>query len=119
MMTGQVYRHAVQLSGQPNAPQEQVLEALCRASVSTLNARLRDGLMPDDCGDDFITAAALMALAAMGMVSEDAPVAQITAGDFTVKKTPVSREAASACLMQQAERIMAPYVKDRFAFMGV
>lgn len=119
MMTGQVYNRAAALAGELNARQKQVLESFCMLCVSTLNGRLRDGLTPDDCGDDFITAAALMALAAMDQVAGDAPVSQIVAGDFTVKKDTVSREAASACLMRQAEQLMAPYLKDRFAFLGV
>ena len=119
MMTAQVYSRALSLAGALEERQKQALEAFCGVCISGLNGRLRSGLTPDDCGDDFITAAGLMALAAMEQVAADAPVSQIVAGDFTVKKDTVSREAASACLMQQAERIMAPYLKDRFAFLGV
>jgi hypothetical protein len=42
---------------------------------------------------------------------------QICAGDLTVRKS--SFDAAACCLRYQAELMMIPYVKDRFAFMGV
>ena len=119
MMTAQVFSRAAQLAGELDDRQNAVLEALCGVSVSTLNMRLRDGLTPADCETEFVTAAALMALAVMNQTVGDTPVCQIAAGDFTVKKAAASADVAAACLMKQAQRIMAPYLKDRFAFLGV
>ena len=84
-----------------------------------MTARLRDGLRPEDCKADFIVAASLMALAALASVSEEVPVEQISAGDFTIRKGAVSHDAASNCLRNQAEMMISPYLKDRFSFRGI
>jgi len=119
MTVQQVLTHALHLAGELTEQQSLMLEVLCNASTSALKARLREGLTPDDCGSDFVTAAALMALAALENVSKDVPMEQITAGDFTIRKGSVSHDAAADCLRSQAEQIMAPYLMDRFSFQGV
>jgi hypothetical protein len=119
MLTEQVYAHALLLAGEITDRQSRILKALCEATASSLKARLREGLSPDDCKADFIASASLMALAALAGVSGDVPVEQITAGDFSVKKGSVSYDAASNCLRNQAELMMGPYLKDRFSFRGV
>ena len=43
--------------------------------------------------------------------------AEFRAGDLTVKRG--SSSAASQCLYTQAELMIAPYLEDRFAFLGV
>lgn len=116
-LTQQVQVQALLLAGELDARQQEILKALCGAVSAGLRARLRDGLSPEDCKADFIAAASLMALAALNSVDENARVEQITAADFTVRKS--SSDAASHCLQAQAELMMAPYLKDRFAFMGV
>lgn len=115
----QVLTYALQLADALPAQQLSILEALCSASTSALKARLREDLTPDDCGNDFVTAAALMALAALAEVSAEVPTEQITAGDFSIRKGAVSYDAAGACLRAQAEQIMMPYLMDRFSFQGV
>jgi len=42
---------------------------------------------------------------------------QITAGDLTLRRS--GSDAAACCLRYQAELMMLPYMKDRFAFVGV
>ena len=118
-MIQQIFALAKQLAGELTEQQTRILEALCGASTSALAARLREGLTPEDCGNDFTTAAALMALAAMAGISSDVPTEQITAGDFSVRKGAISYEETSANLRNQAEQIMAPYLMDRFSFQGV
>ena len=118
-LTEQIIAHAVLMAGELTEHQSRVLEVLCEAAASSLSARLRDGLTPDDCKADFIAAASLTALAALAAASGEVPVEQITAGDFTIKKGSVSYDAASNCLRQQAEMMIAPYLKDRFSFRGV
>ena len=93
-----------------------MLGALCTAATASLTARLREGLTPNDCKADFVAAASLYALAALNAVDEKG-VEQFTAGDITVKKS--GADAASNCLRNQAELMIAPYLKDRFAFRGV
>ncbi len=119
MLTEQVLAHALLLAGDMTQQQSRMLEVLCEASTSSLKARLREGLTPDDCKADFIASASLMALAGLAGISGDVPVEQITAGDFSIKKGSTNHDAASNCLRNQAELMMAPYLKDRFSFRGV
>ena len=113
----QVFTHALLLAGNVTEPQSKMLEALCGVAVSSLRSRLRDGLTPDDCKADFIAAASLYALAAMSEMDEAGQLEQFTTGDLTLRRS--SCDAAACCLRYQAEMMMAPYVKDRFAFRGV
>lgn len=120
MMTAQqILEAAAALAGELTPQQETMLEALCGASLSSLSARLREGLTPEDCGEAFVTAAALMALAALANCADEVPTEQITAGDFTIRKGALSREKTARCLTAQAEGMMVPWLKDRFSFRGV
>ena len=118
-LTEQVFAQAALLMGELDQRQRDLLNILCVAATRSLTARLREGLTPDDCKADFIAAASLMALAALAGVSGEVPVEQITAGDFTIRKGTISYDAASNCLRNQAELMIAPYLKDRFSFRGV
>ncbi len=98
-----------------------VLEALCRSSEGYLRARLRDSVTVESCKQDFITAAALMALASMLEIWDDSgggQPEQITAGDLTLKlgekKTPQVQ-----CLRSHAAKLMQGYFRDGFSFFGV
>ena len=102
----QVMAPALLLAGELSDQQTEILDALCCASSTALEARLRDGLTPEDCKADFIAAASLLAL-----------TEQITAGDFSIRRQ--GTDAASNCLRAQAELMIAPYLKDRFSFLGV
>jgi hypothetical protein len=115
-LTEQVYAQALLLSGDLEARQEALLKLLCGSVVSSLTARLREGLRPEDCLADFIAAASLLALSELDSVA-NVQAEQITAGDFTIRKH--SNDAASNCLRAQAELMISPYLKDRFSFMGV
>ena len=61
----QVMAQALLLAGDLSDQQTEILDALCCASSTALEARLRDGLTPEDCKADFIAAASLLALAAL------------------------------------------------------
>ena len=113
----QIYAQALLLAGELNQKQAAVLEILCGAVQTSLTARLRDGLVPEDCKADFIAASSLLALSALNGAGEENGVEQITAGDFTIRRR--SGDAASNCLRAQAELMIAPYLKDRFSFRGV
>ena len=113
----QVFAQAALLAGDLDSRQTDLLNVLCAASTASLTARLRDGLTPDDCRADFIAAASLFALAALNGAGETADISEFKAGDLTVKRS--STDAASRCLHNQAELMIAPYLKDRFAFLGV
>ena len=113
----QVFAQAALLAGELEGKQQDLLNALCAAAVASLTARLKEGITPEDCKADFIAAASLYALAALGETAEDA-VEEFKAGDLTVKQGG-QRGAVSRCLERQAEGIMMPYVADRFSFAGV
>lgn len=113
----QVQAQALLLAGELTQRQTELLGALCFAACVSLESRLREGLTPNDCKADFIAAASLLALAALGSVEDGTRTEQITAGDFTIRKQ--TSDAASNCLRAQAELMIAPYLKDRFSFLGV
>lgn len=114
----QVYAQAALLAGQLETEQADMLNVLCTASTASLAARLKDGLRPEDCKADFIAAASLFALAALNGVKDDASLEQISAGDLTIRKSGKG-DAASNVLRNQAELMIAPYLKDCFTFVGV
>lgn len=119
MMKAQVFAQAALLAGELDSRQTAMLEVLCGGVASALASRLREGLSPEDCAGDFVAAAALYALAALGNVAEDVSVEEFKAGDLTVKRGAGARDGASKCLERQAEKIMGPYLKDRVVFFGV
>ena len=119
MLSEQVYAQALLLAGQLDSRESQLLQVLCAAASSSLASRLRDEMTPEDCKADFIAAASLYALAALGDVKEDIQVEEFRAGDLTIRQGNAGRDAASRCLQRQAEMLILPYLKDRFSFMGV
>ena len=119
MLQSQVFAQAMLLAGELDPRQTRLLQVLCGGAASSLASRLRDGLTPEDCKADFIAAASLYALAALGDTDENIQVEEFRAGDLTVRKGGTVRDAASRCLQRQAEMMILPYLKDRFSFMGV
>lgn len=117
MLAEQVYSQAVLLAGGIEPGQEEMLKTLCRGAVGSLRARLRAGFTPEDCLADFMSAAALYALAALTEVGDQKPMDYIRAGDVTLR--PRSRDTAANCLRNQAELMIFPYLQDRFSFRGV
>lgn len=115
-LTQQVFYQARLMAQELTEENQTMLEAMCQVSVSALKARLRENLEPEDCLADFVTAAAMYALAAMSCVTEMGQLEQVTAGDVTMRR---STNVAAACLQSQAEALMAPYLKSRFVFRGV
>ena len=113
----EVYAHARVLAPRMNRENQAMLEAVCRSTTVSLKARLRANLTVEDCRADFVTAASMMALAAMSRISDMDQLEQITAGDLTLRRG--GGNMASECLQAQAELLMAPYVKDPFVFVGV
>ena len=65
----EVYAHARILAPQMNGECQAMLEAMCRSTTVSLQARLRENLTVEDCRTDFVTAAGMLALAAMSHVS--------------------------------------------------
>lgn len=115
----QVYTQAALLAGDLDGRQTDLLNLLCSVTTTSLAARLREGLTPEDCKADFIAAASLFALANLNSLDDASQVEEFKAGDLTVKQNGSIRDAASRCLQHQAELMISPYLKDRFSFAGV
>ena len=118
-MKEQVFAQAVLLAGELDGKQRALLEVLCASAASSLALRLREGTRPEDCSGDFVAAASLMALSYLNTAAEDVRAEEFKAGDLTIKQGAISKGDASKCLLQQAQALMEPYLKDRFAFLGV
>ena len=117
MMKDLVFAQALLLTGQLEEKQQELLRLLCGAAASSLALRLKAGVTPESCGADFIAAASLYAVAALSQTDDAAQMEQISMGDLTLRRG--GCDAASSCLRYQAELMMLPYLKDRFAFLGV
>lgn len=115
-LTEQIYAQALVLCGGLDERQDALLRLLCRAAVASLTARLRPGLTPGDCQGDFVGAASLYALAALSEADGTEGIESFTAGDVTVRR---SGGTGARCLRSQAELMMAPWLRDGFAFLGV
>ena len=117
MLTKQVYAQAALLAGQLEEQQTELLKLLCQGAASSLKQRLRDGITPEDCRADFVAAASLYALAALNEAAGANNLEEFRAGDLTVKRS--GMDTSSRCLQRQADLIIQPFLKDRFAFLGV
>ena len=89
---------------------EELLRPLCQAAEREMAGRLREGLSPEACGPAFPVAAAWLVLA--GLEAGTDGVTSFSAGDLTVH---TGGDGAGA-MRRQAERLMAPYLADGFAF---
>ena len=116
-LTQQVFAQARLMAQDLPREKDALLEAVCHAAVVSLGNRLRDGLSPEDCLAEFVTAAGMYAIAAMSSVGEFGDLEQFTAGDVTLRRG--DNNAASSCLRTQADMLMAPYMKPATVFMGV
>ena len=116
-LTEQVFAQAQVLSGELEERQYALLRVLCQGAVGSLTARLREGLTPEDCKADFLAAASLLALSALAGIGDGEDMEQIAIGDMTLR--PRAGDAASRCLYNQAQFIIAPYLGDSFSFLGV
>ena len=112
----QVLEQAKLLAGELDSRDAALLEVLCGAASDFLEARLKEDVKHEACAAEFVAAASLHALADL-RDAEDA-VAEFRAGDLTVKKGGTGN-GASRSFRQQAEKLMAPYLKDGFCFAGV
>ena len=120
ILKDQVFAQAVLLAGEMDVEKMDLLSILCSVSTASLAARLREGLSPEDCREEFVAAASLYALAAMNSVNEETKLQEFKAGDLTIKEGGgAAKDAASRCLEKQAEMVIGPYLKDRFLFAGV
>lgn len=115
MMQDRIYARAVELAGEADQRQQEQLRWLCEACSASLEARLREGMTPEDIPEPFVTAVSLYALAAMAGLEQEAE--EFRAGDLTVKTGGGAQRQRE--LRWQAEQLMMPYLKDNFLFAGV
>lgn len=115
-LTEQVVNQVRFMAQEMTQDQQDLLDVVCQAAVSALEARLRDNLTAQDCLSDFVTAAGMYALAAMADIGDFTGLEQLTAGDVTLRR---GNNSAANYLRSQAELLMAPHLKSGFAFLGV
>lgn len=105
-ITDQVLNQAELLAGEV----DERLRLLCTVTVGSLSRQLRDEISPEDIREDFVAAASLCAFSRW---SRGQDVQEFRAGDLTVKK------GQAAELEGEALALLAPYLKQGFAFLGV
>ena len=98
-----------------------LLEMLCQAAEKLWMDALKGGVLPEDCGEAFLCAAAFTAVADFMLSRNGENVASFTAGEISVKRKASAEETAQAeALRKTANRLMAPYgTAMDFAFKGV
>ncbi len=116
-MTQQVFAQAKLLAGVEDEQQLALLQIFCQAAVGVLTARLKPDVAVEDCQEDFISAASLLALAAFSESDPAANWEQIQLGHMTIR--PNGGGTAAKCLRSQAEALMTPHCRDAFSFKGV
>lgn len=105
---------------QPTEEERPLLTAMCTAAMAELGQRLRDGLSPEDCGDAFPCAAALLAAAGVLPCRSGGDVEQFSVGDVSLRTGGSGISETASALRRQAASMMSPYWgDDEFAFLGV
>lgn len=106
---------------QPTEEERPLLTALCTAVEAEMRRRMRADVRPEDCGDAFPCAAALLAAAGLLPCRCGGGVEEFSVGDVSVRTGEDGRACtAAAAMRRQAAGMMAPYwCDDEFAFQGV
>jgi hypothetical protein len=119
-MTEQIINLAAGIAN-PSEGELPLLEMLCRAAEREWMNELKGGVLPDDCGEAFLCAAAFTAVADFALSRNGENVASFTAGAISVRQKASAEETAQAeALRKTANRLMAPYgTAMDFAFKGV
>lgn len=118
-LSEQVLAQAQALTGALEGKYLALLTALCDSCIAGLTARLKEGLYPEDCAEAFVMAAAFQAAASYEAAAQESGIQEFKAGDLSIKQNNPSGGSGSGKLMEQAERLLKPYLKDGFCFTGV
>ncbi|MDR0889258.1 MAG: hypothetical protein LBM28_01250 [Oscillospiraceae bacterium] len=114
-MIDDIFSTALAMSGTLVAQQQDVLNMLCLAAQAEFSSRLRPGIAAEDCRENFVAAAAILAVSAFHCVHKD-EMASFNAGSISL----TLREADSSALAVLAKRMLAPWCSDEgFSFRGV
>lgn len=98
----------------------ETLEALCQAAELEVAGRLREGLVPEDCGQAYVLGCAWLALAGLAGAETGRTPLRFTAGEVSIQEEGGDAPQRAQALRLQAEAVLAPYLKDRgFVFQGV
>lgn len=116
-LTERIYAQSLLLAGKLEPRQETILRGVCAAVERELRGRLRPDVTAEDCGENFVMAASLYALALTFNIRSAAEAESFSVGDISV--TCRDGERAAKSLTDQADRLLAPYLKDGFSFRGV
>ena len=100
--------------------QEELLLPLIQSVRRQLAGRLKEGLLPEDCGPAFPLAAAMTAMDQLsGMTGGGGNAVSFTAGDLTIRQE-AGGGGGNRALSAQADRLLAPWLGDNgFVFYGV
>ena len=92
-----------------------LLENMCLAAKSFLEHRLREEVLPEECGKAFPMAAAAIATRAYEEGISPGGLETLTAGDLTLQTHQEGNRLYSAAIL-----MLQPWLKDgEFAFQGV
>ena len=96
--------------------QEELLAPLIEAVSALLAGRLRAGVAPEDCGQAFPLAAAMMAMEELEG-TQGGQVTSFTAGEVTIH---TQQRTGGDTLTGQAQRLLGPWLGETgFVFRGV
>lgn len=107
---------ALLLEGSLDEAQELILKGLCAAGARWAQDQLRPEVEPESCQEDLAMAAALYGLGLFYEIQGADQAERFSVGDLSVS---CRKGGAAESLTAQARRILAPYGKDGFAFLGV
>ena len=118
MMLGEkIFAQAMVLAGQPE--EQELLRILCHMTADSLLSRLKEGVTEEECQEALVNGGSLYALAAWNGVQGGENVQELRAGDLTIKRGSELSGTSAETYRSQAEKMLQPYLKDRFAFLGV
>ncbi|MBQ6430906.1 MAG: hypothetical protein IJJ99_03400 [Oscillospiraceae bacterium] len=109
----QIAELAAPLLGTLTSPESELLALIINAVQEELTAQLRPNVDPADCAESLNLATVLLSVSAMRQL-RDSDISDFTAG--TLK---VSLRNDRSAYAEMANRLLAPWRADAFAFRGV
>lgn len=104
------------LSGEISDSGKERLALLCRLAVSELEARLRSGAQAESIGEQFVSAAGVLALSMYAALGDE-PFAAVKIGSVSMTK---QEGDLSGRLRTLSEELLAGFLRERgFDFRGV
>lgn len=116
-LTDEIYARAEAMTGETDPQLRLILHTLSAGVNSTMAAEIRQNLEVLHCRDALVTAGSLYVLADYLEMDEAHNLERFTVGDMTVHRS--NAAAGAKTLREQADRMLRPYLTDRFSFRGV